>query len=104
MAELGVYVSRLAPKKETFLPGHRACIGCAEALAVRLVCKALGSNVIIANATGCMEIISSQIPFTSWGVPWIHTLFETPPRWLPALSRRERRCSVRGRYRLIIPK
>jgi len=76
MAELGVYVSRLAPKKETFLPGHRACIGCAEALAVRLVCKALGSNVIIANATGCMEIISSQIPFTSWGVPWIHTLFE----------------------------
>lgn len=76
MAELGVYVSRLAPKKETFLPGHRACIGCGEALAVRLVCKALGGNVIVANATGCMEIVSSQIPYTSWGVPWIHTLFE----------------------------
>jgi pyruvate ferredoxin oxidoreductase beta subunit len=62
--------------KERFAPGHRACIGCAEALAVRMVCKALGDNVIIANATGCMEIVSSQMPFTSWQVPWIHTLFE----------------------------
>ena len=76
MAELGIYVSRLVPKKEIFLPGHRACIGCGEALAVRLVGKALGSNVIIANATGCMEIVASQIPYTSWAVPWIHTLFE----------------------------
>ncbi|HEX7475392.1 MAG TPA: pyruvate synthase subunit PorB [Dehalococcoidales bacterium] len=62
--------------KERFAPGHRACIGCAEALAVRMVCKVLGDNVIIANATGCMEIVSSQLPYTSWTVPWIHTLFE----------------------------
>jgi pyruvate ferredoxin oxidoreductase beta subunit len=71
-----VYVSRLVTKKERFVPGHRACIGCAEALAVRLACKAVGDNVIIANATGCMEIVSSQLPYTSWTVPWIHTLFE----------------------------
>jgi len=45
-------------------------------LAVRLACKALGRNVIIANVTGCIEIISSQLPWTSWRVPWIHTLFE----------------------------
>ena len=61
---------------ERFAPGHRACIGCGEALAVRMVCKILGDNVIIVNATGCMEIVSSQMPFTSWTVPWIHTLFE----------------------------
>ncbi len=62
--------------KENFAPGNRSCIGCAEALAVRLTCKALGDNVIIAMATGCMEIVSSQLPHTSWEVPWIHTLFE----------------------------
>jgi len=62
--------------KERFAPGHRACIGCAEALAVRMVCKVLGDDVVIANATGCMEIVSSQMPFTSWTVPWIHTLFD----------------------------
>ena len=62
--------------KENFAPGNRSCIGCAEALAVRLACKALGDNVIITMATGCMEIVSSQLPYTSWEVPWIHTLFE----------------------------
>ena len=66
----------LLPKEEYFAPGHRACVGCGEALAVRLVCKALGPDVIISMATGCMEIVSSQIPTTSWQVPWIHTLFE----------------------------
>jgi pyruvate ferredoxin oxidoreductase beta subunit len=63
-------------KDENFAPGHRACIGCGEALAVRLACKAVGKNVIIITATGCIEIISSQLPYTSWRVPWIHTLFE----------------------------
>ena len=76
MEQYGVYVPRLAPSKEYFAPGHRACIGCGEVLALRLVCKALGRDVIIANATGCMEIVSSPLPSTSWRVPWIHTLFE----------------------------
>jgi pyruvate ferredoxin oxidoreductase beta subunit len=76
MQNYNVYIPRLVTKKEYFVPGHRACIGCGEALAVRLACKALGQNVIIANATGCMEIVSSPLPTTSWKVPWIHTLFE----------------------------
>ena len=71
-----VFVPRLITKKEYFAPGHRACIGCGEALAVRLAAKAMGQNVIVVNATGCIEIIASQIPYTSWQVPWIHTLFE----------------------------
>jgi pyruvate ferredoxin oxidoreductase beta subunit len=57
-------------------PGHRACLGCGEELAVRLVTKALGKDIIIVNATGCTEIVSSPFPYTSWRVPWIHTLFE----------------------------
>ena len=76
MQNYNVYASRLIPKREPFAPGHRACIGCGEALAVRLACKALPQNVIIANATGCMEVVSSQFPMTAWRMPWIHTLFE----------------------------
>ena len=76
MENYGVYVPRLVPKAEPFAPGHRACIGCGEALAVRLACKALGQNVIVANATGCMEVVSTAFPDTSWCMPWIHTLFE----------------------------
>ena len=76
MKNYTVYVPRLVTKDEKFAPGHRACIGCGEALAVRLAFKALGRNTIIASATGCMEIVSSQYPYTSWQVPCIHTLFE----------------------------
>jgi len=76
MEKYAVYVPRLVKRQENFAPGHRACIGCGEALAVRLAFKALGNNVVVANATGCMEIVASQIPYTSWHLPWIHTLFE----------------------------
>jgi pyruvate ferredoxin oxidoreductase beta subunit len=76
MLKYDIYVPRLVTKTENFAPGHRACIGCGEALAVRLACKAVGQNIIIANATGCMEIVSSPLPNTTWRVPWIHTLFE----------------------------
>lgn len=74
--EEDLFVPRLITTEENFAPGHRACIGCGEALAVRQVCKALGKNVIIVNATGCIEIFSSLLPQTSWRVAWIHTLFE----------------------------
>ena len=76
MQNYGVYAARLAPKIDGMAPGHRACTGCGEALAVRIACKAMGGNIIVANATGCMEVISSQLPTTSWDMPWIHTLFE----------------------------
>src|SRR5512139_2953501 len=76
MDRYSVFVPRLVTSKELFATGHRACIGCGEALAVRHVCKALGKDVVIANATGCMEIVSSALPTTTWRVPWIHSLFE----------------------------
>ena len=71
-----VFVSRVLPEIESIAPGHRACIGCGEVLALRQAFKAIGHNAIVVNATGCMEIIASQLPYTSWRLPWIHTLFE----------------------------
>lgn len=76
MEPLNVYATRLVTRKEYFVSGHKACQGCAEALAVRLVAKALGNNTVVANATGCMEVVSSAYPHTSWAVPWIHVAFE----------------------------
>ena len=64
------------PKEEPLAPGHRACQGCGEVLALRLAMKALGKDVIVCSATGCMEIISTPFPQTAWRVPWIHVAFE----------------------------
>jgi len=71
-----IFAARLLSQDELFTQGHRACQGCAPALAMRLIGKALGFNMIVANATGCMEIICSPYPFMAWTVPWIHVAFE----------------------------
>ncbi len=57
-------------------PGHRACLGCGEALAARLVTEAAGPDVILANATGCLEIFTTPWPESAWRLPWLHSLFE----------------------------
>ena len=72
----GIYSSRLLPQEEYYCQGHRACQGCAMMVAVRHVLKATGRNTVIANATGCLEIVSSPLPTTAWAVPWIHVAFE----------------------------
>ncbi len=64
------------PEEEYFARGHRACAGCGSALAIRHVLKAAGKNTIIAQATGCMEVVSTPYPETAWKLPWIHVLFE----------------------------
>ena len=42
MEKYAVYVPRLIQKEEKFAPGHRACIGCGEALAVRQTLQSPG--------------------------------------------------------------
>lgn len=64
------------PYEEYFVSGHRACAGCGEALMIRHVAKAAGPNTIAVMATGCMEVVSTPYPETSWGFPWIHGAFE----------------------------
>ncbi len=64
------------PEEEFVVYGHRACQGCAEVLALRLAFKVFGKDTILAMATGCMEIISTPLPFTCWKLPWIHVAFE----------------------------
>ncbi|HME43818.1 MAG TPA: pyruvate synthase subunit PorB [Syntrophorhabdales bacterium] len=71
-----LYAANVIPREEFAVPGHRACTGCAEILAVRLALKGFGRDTIISMATGCMEIVSSPLPTTDWTLPWIHVAFE----------------------------
>jgi len=67
----------IAEKPDLFLSGHRACAGCGPATVFRLIMKATRGPTIVTEATGCMEVVSSIYPYTSWAVPWLHTAFET---------------------------
>jgi len=64
------------PPKTLLSPDHNACAGCPQIVAARLVVDALGPNTIIANATGCLEVVTTAYPKSSWGTPWVHSLFE----------------------------
>jgi len=66
----------IATKPDLFMSGHRACAGCGPATVLRLITKATRGPTIITQATGCMEIVGSIYPYTSWKIPWLHTAFE----------------------------
>ena len=76
MKNVKKFTPKSLPKVEPISQGHRACQGCGEILALRQALKAIGQNIIIASATGCMEIVTSPYPQTAWKVPWIHVAFE----------------------------
>ncbi len=63
--------------------GHRACQGCGEALGARYVLdaamRAAGGDMVVANATGCLEVFSTPYPESSWQVAWLHSLFGNAP-------------------------
>lgn len=63
-------------EENLYVSGHTACAGCGQSMAVRIVMNAAGKNTIVANSTGCLEVFSTKAPETSFGVPWIHSLFE----------------------------
>lgn len=72
---------------ELVAPGHRACAGCGCILAMRHALKALGKNVIVSMATGCMEVVTTPYPQTAWRVPWIHAAFENAAAVASGVSR-----------------
>ena len=73
--------TRLAPKElakkpERLAPGHRLCAGCGASIIVRQMMAAIDDPVVLANATGCLEVATTIYPYTAWRVPWIHNAFE----------------------------
>ena len=68
----------VAERPSRFSPGHRMCAGCGAPPVTRMVLRAVKpeDHVVIANATGCMEVSTCIYPYTSWTDSYIHTAFE----------------------------
>jgi pyruvate ferredoxin oxidoreductase beta subunit len=66
-------------RPNTINSGHRGCRGCGEALGARYVVdaamRACNNNLVVVNATGCLEVFSTPYPESAWQVAWCHSLF-----------------------------
>ncbi len=55
--------------------GHRACAGCGEAMAARMVTDLIGPDAIYINATGCLQVFTTHNQQSAWQAPWVHSVF-----------------------------
>jgi pyruvate/2-oxoacid:ferredoxin oxidoreductase beta subunit len=65
------------PDEQYLTSGHLACPGCAGAMAMNLVLKALGPETVVVLPACCWSIIAGPWPQSSLKVPLYHTAFET---------------------------
>lgn len=69
-------LKQLSHREVRLTGGHRLCPGCGEPIAVRQVLMSTENPVLVANATGCLEVSTTIFPFSAWNIPWIHIAFE----------------------------
>ena len=66
----------LASMEDRLVAGHGMCLGCGIPLIFKIILRATEDPLIIANATGCLEVCTTIFPRTSWNMTWIHSAFE----------------------------
>ena len=66
----------LASMEDRLVAGHGMCLGCGIPLIFKIVLRATDDPIIIANATGCLEVCTTIFPRTSWNMSWMHSAFE----------------------------
>jgi len=69
-------LKELAQMEDRLAAGHGMCLGCGIPLILKVVLRASQEPMVIANATGCLEVCTSIWPRTAWNVNWIHSAFE----------------------------
>ena len=69
-------LKELVTKPQKLTSGHRTCQGCGLPIVARSILRATDKPVVVACATGCMEVTTTIYPYSSWNVPWIHSAFE----------------------------
>ncbi|MBF0559615.1 MAG: pyruvate ferredoxin oxidoreductase [Nitrospirae bacterium] len=85
-------------KKETMITGgHRMCSGCGAPIVVKMALLASEYPVVVANATGCLEVSTCISEYTAWNVPWIHNAFENAAATLSGVEAMYRSLKKQGK-------
>lgn len=65
------------PREEYVTPGSPLCAGCGGLSTLRLMHKAMGENVVVVNAAGCMTLLAIY-PLTPLKSSWLYTTMGGP--------------------------
>jgi pyruvate ferredoxin oxidoreductase beta subunit len=87
----------LSTRTEGLAPGHRACAGCGFPTIIRLLLATAPDPVVVVNATGCLEVVSTIYPYSAWPVPWLHNAFENAAATASGVEAAARALYARGR-------
>ena len=90
-------IKELAQRRDLLAPGHRACAGCAAPSVFRQVLMVAGPDTVCTCATGCMEVVTTIYPFTSWRVPFIHSAFENSAATISGIEAAYRSLKKQGK-------
>ncbi|MGM0471066.1 MAG: thiamine pyrophosphate-dependent enzyme [Bacillota bacterium] len=71
-----VELKELSTQDERIVGGHRLCSGCGASIIVRQILHATDHPVVVAAATGCLEVSTTIYPYTAWKDSFIHNAFE----------------------------
>jgi pyruvate ferredoxin oxidoreductase beta subunit len=73
------------------------CSGCGAPIVVKQLLLASDYPVVVANATGCLEVSSCISEYTAWKVPWIHNAFENAAATLSGVETMYRSLRKQGK-------
>ena len=96
-------IKELVKGKELFTGGHRACAGCGAVIVARQVLAVAGPNTVVTNATGCLEVVSTIFPYTSWNVPFLHSAFENAAATISGIEALYKSWTRQGKYNKKLP-
>jgi pyruvate ferredoxin oxidoreductase beta subunit len=94
-----VTLKELTHRKDRLTGGHRLCAGCAASIVMRQVMLATEDELVLGNATGCLEVATTIFPYTAWDTSWIHNAFENAAATVSGVETAYRVLKKRGKVK-----
>jgi pyruvate ferredoxin oxidoreductase beta subunit len=73
---MAVRLKDLTQLEDRLVAGHGMCLGCGIPLIFKIILRATEDPIVVANATGCLEVCTTIFPRTAWNCMWVHSAFE----------------------------
>ncbi|MCP4221250.1 MAG: pyruvate ferredoxin oxidoreductase, partial [bacterium] len=95
-----VTLKELSKKEDLFVSGHGLCRGCGIPSILKIVLRASKYPVVVFTSTGCLQVASTNFPWNSWKLNWIHSVFENAASTMSGVERMYRVLKKKGKYAL----